>query len=120
MDVSKITSLVNASNVPVMGMFSLSLTKILLVFESEMDADNAIKEESGLWSVFDDVRRWSEGELFADRLVWIECFGIHPKCWSIETIRKIGEKWGPMIFIDEADNGIKNITHARLLVRTKT
>ena len=41
---------------------------------------------------FNDLRRWSEGEYFSERWVLIECFGIAPRCWSLENIKKIGEQ----------------------------
>lgn len=86
-------SLIKASDVPVKCIFSLSTTKMLLLFDSDLDVNKALNEECVLWNLFDDVRRWSEGEFFSNRIVWNECFGLHPKCWSLENIRKIGEKW---------------------------
>ena len=80
---------------------------------------NAVSSSSELWSVFDDVRLWSEGEYFDDRLVWFECFGIHPSCWTMDNVRKIGENWGPVLTIDNKVDDICSLTHARMLVRTK-
>ena len=101
------------------GIFSLSPTKILIVFDSVDDAVNAVSENSVLYSVFDDVRLWEEGESFDDRLIWIECFGIHPRCWSMENVRKIGEKWGPVLSIENKVDDICSLTYAKILVRTK-
>ena len=75
----------------VKSMLSLLPTKILIVFESMNDAMNAVSISSTLWNVFDDIRMWSEGEMFDDRIVCIECYGIHPKCWTKENVRRIGE-----------------------------
>ena len=83
---------VSAISASVKSMYSLSTTKILLVFECKNDATNVVSLDSPLWNVFDNVRIWSEGEMFDDRIVWLECFGIHPKCWSKENVRAIGEK----------------------------
>lgn len=57
-------SLISASNVAVMGMYSLSPTMMLLVFNSELDVNNALNEDSVLWNMFVDVRRWSEVEFY--------------------------------------------------------
>lgn len=119
LDMSKTASLIAASRAPIKGMFSLLLTKLVLLFDSDCEVENAVNVESVLWKIFDDVRRLSEGEYYADRLVWIDCYGINPKCWSIDTVRRIGENWGPVICIDEPINGIQSRSHARLLVRTK-
>ena len=100
-------------------MFFLCPTKLLIVFATTSDAKNAVTVDSPLWNVFDDVRLWSEGESFDDRLVWIDCVGIHPLCWNKENLRIIGEKWGPVIQINSKVKGLENITSARILFRTK-
>ena len=110
---------VDATSILVKGMFSLSPTKILIIFDSKEDASNAASLDGPLWNVFDDVRVWSEGELFDDRLVCIECIGIHPKCWSMENVRRIGEKWGPVLCIDNKVESLDSLTYTRMLVRTK-
>ena len=119
LDLHQIQSKMESWNVNQTGMFSLSPTKLLLVFACENDAKNAVDIDSPLWNVFDDVRMWSEGEFFDDRLVWIHCVGIHPLGWSMENLKKIGESWGPVIHVDTTVKGIQNITGARMLIRTK-
>lgn len=52
-------------------------------------------------------------------MICIELYGLHPKCWSIESIKKIGEKWGPVLWVEQVGNGVQSLTFARLLVRTK-
>ena len=101
------------------GMYYLSPTKILIVFDCKIEASIAVSEESYLWDVFDDIRMWFEGEVFDDRLVWIDCYGIHPKCWSTDNVRKIGEKWGPILYIENRVNNLYSLTFARMLIRTK-
>lgn len=119
LDLSKVDSFINQSGLPVMGLHTLSTTKILMSFESVEESEMAIKEDSVLWQFFDDIRMWSDGESFDDRLIWLDCFGIHPKVWSLDTIRNIGERWGPVITIDQNHHNISSVTHARILVRTK-
>ena len=80
---------------------------------------NAVIMDSLLWNIFDDIRMWSEGEFLDDRLVWIDCIGLHPLCYSTENLRKIGELWGPIIHIDSRIQGVERITGARILIRTK-
>lgn len=57
--------------------------------------------------------------MYNDRLVWLECFEIHPKCWSLDNIKMIGEKWGSVLHVDHDVNGISCLTFARILVQTK-
>ena len=87
-------------------MFSISPTKLLIVFACKKDTSNAVIMDSPLWNVFDDVRVWSEGESFDDRLVWVECACIHPICCSKDNLRMIGEKWGPVIRIENKMQGL--------------
>ena len=101
------------------GIYSLSPTKVLIVFDCKNEASNAVSVESVLWDVFDDIRLWSEGEVFDDRLVCIECHGIHPKCWSAENVRKIGEKWGLVLCIENRFHNLCSLTFVRMLIRTK-
>ena len=118
-DHSQTVARIKACHVKVENIFSLSPTKLLIVFENENDAEYAVNMESPLWNLFDDVRTWSEGESFDDRLVWIECVGIHPLCWSKENVKLIGEKWGPVIHTENKVQGVDSITSARILLRTK-
>ena len=119
LNLSDVESEVSASSNSVSGMFSLSPTKILIVFDCKENVSDAVSIGSPLWNIFDDVRKWSEGEVFDDRLVWLECFGVHPMYWSEENLRKIGEKWGPVISIDNRVGSLDSLTFARMLVRTK-
>ena len=99
-DPKKVKSDILACVPEIKGVFSLSPTKVLIVFGSKHEADSAVAVDSALWNVFDDIRVWSEGEYFDDHIVCLECFGIHPKCWSVENVRRIGKKWGPVLSIE--------------------
>ena len=116
----QIRATVAASKVNETGLFLLSPTKLLITFCCEIDARNAVNMDSPLWDVFDDIRMWSEGEFFDDRLVWIDCIGLHPLCYSKENLKIIGELWGPIIHIDSKVQGVERITGARILIRTKS
>ena len=54
-----------------------------------------------------------------DRIVCLECFGIHPKCCSVDNLRRIGEKWGPVLSIQQCVEGLCSLSYARIFVRTK-
>ena len=114
-----IQSEINECKVNVSDLFYLSPTKLLLVFECQLDAMNAVNIGSPLWNVFDNIELWSEGNLFDDRLVWINCIGVHPLCCTNETLKTIGELWGPVLRIEKDMQGIQSITGARILIRTK-
>ncbi|CAO2830830.1 unnamed protein product [Amaranthus hypochondriacus] len=92
---------------------------MILFFAGEPEVEKALSDSSPLWTLFDDVRRWSEGEIYNDRVVWLECFGVHPQCGSDNTLRLIGEKWGPVLRIDREFKGVPSISYARLLVHTR-
>ena len=119
LELSQIHDKIKACHVEVSKILSLSPTKLLIVFENEIDVECAVNVESPLWNIFDDVRIWSEGEYFDDRLVWIECVGIHPLLWSEENVKLIGQKWGEVIHIENHLQGVDTITRARIQVRTK-
>ncbi|CAO2820369.1 unnamed protein product [Amaranthus hypochondriacus] len=105
-------------NVPCVCMSSISPLSLILFFESDIDTKDAMEEVSSLWKFFKNIRRWSENDRYNERLTWIECYGLHPKCWSLENIKRIGEQWGSVIHVDHEDNGLNSLTFARLLIRT--
>lgn len=116
--IDSLKSKIVQTGVPITGMKSISPNKFLLYFDNLLDLNSAIDESGTLWKIFDDVRKWSEGEMFSDRCVWIECFGIPSKYWSVENVKKIGEQWGPVICLDEETKSMNCITQARMLVWT--
>ncbi|CAO2825219.1 unnamed protein product [Amaranthus hypochondriacus] len=119
MDPNMAASLIKDTKVPISCMSSISPTKLLLFFDNEHEMKHAMKETSPLRVLFKDVRRWSDDECLRDRLVWLEWRGIHPKCWSIENLKKISAKWGLLLYIDHNFMGFNSITNARLLIQTK-
>ena len=119
LNLHQIQSEITACKVNVSGLFYLSPTKLLLAFDCQLDAMNAVDIESPLWNVFDNLTLWSEGVLFDDRLLWIDCIGVHPLCCSKETLKTIGELWGPVIQIENKVQGIETISGARILIKTK-
>lgn len=116
LDHSKMLAHCSRLKPPYSGMYSLSTTKLLFVFDSENHTTEALNDGSDYWAKFNDVRQWSEGEFFGDQVVWLECFGLNPKCWSVSNITKIGEKWSPVLAVEQSKDGINNLTYAKLLV----
>lgn len=98
---------------------SLTSFSFVLFFESIVEMNKALDKSSPLWKHFKFVRRWSDEMEYMDRVACLECYGIHPTCWEIENIKKIGELWGMVLHVDNDINGVNNLTYARLLVRTE-
>lgn len=44
--------------------------------------------------------------------------GLHPNCWSLKTLKLIGEKWGKILQVEHEYSGINSLTSARILIRT--
>ncbi|CAO2815994.1 unnamed protein product [Amaranthus hypochondriacus] len=118
MDIKHAASLITDTEVLFACLSSLSLTKIIMLFDDELSLKITMEETSPLRKLFTGVRRWSGNECYRDRLTWIECVGLHPKCWSHESLTMIGEKWGNILKIDNEYSGINSITSARILIRT--
>lgn len=114
----KAANFIKNSNIPFDCLVSLSHDKILLFFEDELSVNKALKETSLLVKMFPDARRWTGNENILSRLVWVECIGLHPKCWSQDNFRRIGEKWGNVIQIEHDYNGLQSLTAAKLLICT--
>ncbi|CAO2832752.1 unnamed protein product [Amaranthus hypochondriacus] len=70
--------------------------------------------------MFQTVRIWSDDECFNERVVWLECHGIHPKCWSEGNLKLIGSLWGKTLRVEHIRYGSKSLTSARILIRTST
>ncbi|CAO2827386.1 unnamed protein product [Amaranthus hypochondriacus] len=103
-----------------MGMYYLSPTKLLISFDSETCLLAALDESSIFWEYFDDVRQWTKGECFGDRLVWLECYGIQPKCYSLENMKMIGEKWGPVLSVIKHKDDVNCLTYAKFAGENKS
>ncbi|CAO2814079.1 unnamed protein product [Amaranthus hypochondriacus] len=117
-DVKKVESLISENDMAVSCISSLSPSKVALFFDDEPSLRLALEEDSPLRRVFTDIRRWSDNELFSERLVWLQCIGVHPKCWGPENFKKIGELWGDTVEVEHEVNGVNSLTSAKILVRT--
>ncbi|CAO2840933.1 unnamed protein product [Amaranthus hypochondriacus] len=120
LDGLNVIELISMSNIPVKCVSSLSPVKILLFLEDEVNVKVALDKNSPLRQLFQSVRIWTDDECFIERTVWLECHGIHPKCWSHGNLKVIGSIWGKTLKIEHVRYGSKSITSARILVRTSS
>jgi hypothetical protein len=116
---AKVSELINNSNLHVTCLSSLSPYKIVLFLEDELNVKEALSENSVLRTLVQNVRRWSDDECSNERLVWLECHGIHPKCWSYGNFSLIGSKWGRTVRFENVKHDFNSLTSVRILVRTK-
>lgn len=99
-DAKQAVSLAVATDIPFVSASSVSPFKLLLFFDSVDEMMTAIAEDSPLRTVFTRVSRWEDGGEYYERIVLVECVGIHPKCWAPDKIKRIGERWGSILHID--------------------
>ena len=60
-DHKRVKSEIIAFGYDIKDVYYLAPTKVLIVFQSKLDADIAVADESALWNLFDDVRVWQRG-----------------------------------------------------------
>lgn len=109
---------VEKTDVPYECMSSLSPSKLIVFFDNEMNLYSALEDASPLRAMFTVVRKWSEDECYLERIVWLECVGLNPLCYSHENLMSIGDKWGKTLKVDNVFNGVDSLTSAKLMVRT--
>ncbi|CAO2834919.1 unnamed protein product [Amaranthus hypochondriacus] len=118
-DIKIIETILNDNDMEAVGISSLSSYKVVIFFDNECSVQRAIAENSPLKNAFSDIRRWSDDEYDGERFVWLECVGLHPKCWGQENFRAIGNLWGTTVKFVHVANGLHSLTTAKVLVRTK-
>ncbi|CAO2814203.1 unnamed protein product [Amaranthus hypochondriacus] len=104
---------------PIASLSAISPKELILFFDNEEDIEGAINGDSPLRILGENVHRWDEKEFQQERIVWVECTGIHPKWWSYENTVKLGEVWGQVLNVEEEVLGVNSLTAARLLLKTK-
>lgn len=119
MEADKAAALVSDTDFKVVCISSLNPSTVILFFDSDEEVSKATGKNSPLWKLGDKVSRWSEDAWFYERVVWVECVGIHPKWWSEENIERICEKWGKVVKIEHEVDGLNSLTCARILIKTK-
>ncbi|CAO2834768.1 unnamed protein product [Amaranthus hypochondriacus] len=119
MDPKKVVSMISGTSINLSYLSSISPSKMVLFFERETDLEFALDTNSPLRRLFHDVRKWTNKEDIDERLTWIVCCGLHPLCWSLENLEKIGGLWGKIIHVDHNFYGVNSLTIARMLVQTK-
>ncbi|CAO2827367.1 unnamed protein product [Amaranthus hypochondriacus] len=118
-DGNDVTDILVANDLPFVCLSSLSPKEFIIFMENDVEVNRALERNSLFWDLFVGVRKWKNGMHFMDRLTWLECIGIPPNFWSVENVRKIGEKWGMVLQVDYKYHGLNSITAAKILVQTK-
>lgn len=52
----------------------------------------------------------------SERFVWLCCMGMPLNAWNLESFRKIGEKWGAFMKVDDSTLNCLSFTNARVLI----
>lgn len=118
-DIKTIEAIITENKLDAVGVSALSSYKVVIFFENELAVQHAVDVKSPLKMVFNDIRRWSDDEYDGERYVWLECTGLHPKCWGQENFRAIGNYWGTTVKFVHVINGSHSLMAAKILVRTK-
>lgn len=94
--------------------------KFVIIFEKLEDKEIAEKEyEELLFNYFVYFKLWFMDERADMRKVWLECYGILLQVWSIENIRKIGERWGDVVCFDYETEKKLVMEVVRILIDTR-
>lgn len=87
--------------------------KYLVMFESIEELVEAQHANRVRWNIFQEMRIWNDMEDISKSLVWLECYGIHPKLWSRENILKIREIWGEVLCFDINIERMESLCHEK-------
>lgn len=118
-DVEKIASLCAENHLEADYISSITPYKMAIFFKDEKSIKVALEDNSPLKNIYTDARKWSENERCMERLAWVECIGIHPTCWGFDTFKKIGNLWGDIVKMEHVMNGVRSLSSAKILIRTK-
>ncbi|MED6193900.1 hypothetical protein PIB30_023565 [Stylosanthes scabra] len=78
--------------------------KVLMLFNSKENMEDAMKLEK-MKRFFLEIRRWRPGEANRTRKFWLEITGLPIDGWSKVNMIKIGEVWGKVLEVEEAEGG---------------
>ncbi|KAH7839424.1 hypothetical protein Vadar_003991 [Vaccinium darrowii] len=70
--------------------------------------------------IMDFEKEKINGTLIRKRFVWLSCMGIPRNIWNLESFRKIGEKWGVFMEVDDSTLHCLSFTKGRVLIATET
>ncbi|GKE04646.1 reverse transcriptase domain, reverse transcriptase zinc-binding domain protein [Tanacetum coccineum] len=76
---------------------------VLFEFYYRDTRDSFLKHE-GVLSWFSLLKPWHDDFVVKDRLIWLELEGVPLLAWNNDTFKKIGSRWGEVLFIDDNDN----------------
>ncbi|KAI8567311.1 hypothetical protein RHMOL_Rhmol02G0111300 [Rhododendron molle] len=91
---------------------------ILITFKTT-EVRDAIIKGNHLQRWFSEIKPWKGEVAMAERFVWLNCIGMLLHVWNLDSFRKIGEKWGAFMKVDESTLHCLSFTNGRVLVATE-
>ncbi|KAH7841040.1 hypothetical protein Vadar_024826 [Vaccinium darrowii] len=81
---------------------------------------DAIIKDSCLHRWFCETKPWQGEVAMAERFVWLSCMGMPRNIWNLESFRKIGEKWGVFMEVDDSTLHCLSFTKGHVPIATET
>ncbi|KAI8573377.1 hypothetical protein RHMOL_Rhmol01G0272500 [Rhododendron molle] len=91
---------------------------ILITFKTTEVRDAMIKGNC-LQRWFSEIKPWKGDVAMAERFVWLNFIGMPLNVWNLDSFRKIGEKWGAFMKVDDSTLHCLSFTNGRVLVATE-
>ncbi|KAK9288371.1 hypothetical protein L1049_016825 [Liquidambar formosana] len=92
---------------------------VLLEFHSEEVMKSHLEDTTWLDQWVKDIRSWHPNLIIHERLVWLSITGVPLHAWVGTNFRKIGERFGAVIFVDSNTHNKTMLDRGRILVSTK-
>ncbi|GLT98226.1 hypothetical protein SLE2022_157400 [Rubroshorea leprosula] len=108
------------------GFFSINITPMrgnLVLMHSEVEGEitKLIKEGSGwIGEWLGDIRPWSLEKVAKERYTWLQCYGIPLNVWNEEFFKKLGNRYGKAIEVDQLTTLKKRLDVGRVRISTAT
>ncbi|KAH7834573.1 hypothetical protein Vadar_017467 [Vaccinium darrowii] len=77
--------------------------------------DEVIKER-WLENWFEEIKPWNEDPAQIERFVWLECYGMPPNSWNVQSFKVIANKWGQFLKVDEDTLNGNSFDKGKLLI----
>lgn len=83
------------------------------------ESQNILNEEKDeLALCFSSIRSWKESDINGRGKAWINIYGVPLHAWNDQMFRKVGNRLGRVLEIDEATSSRLNLRLGRVLVET--
>ncbi|KAK3190291.1 hypothetical protein Dsin_029852 [Dipteronia sinensis] len=89
---------------------------IVWTFETEYDRDGFINNEFFWRDHFVSMSTWNEGIGVSTSLKWIDVYGVPLNCWSPSFFRKLRNRVGELVWIDEETRNRGRFDKGRIMV----